>query len=199
MRRPGWGRARLFPVSAIVVGLVGGFGVGRAMRPATDVDVAPHVAPIAIHAEDPAPEKIAVKDEPKVVEAAMAVPPAEKKPVAEIAPTSPEKHPAAVKPQAARSVTHVRSTPPGAQVARAADGEALGTTPFDLDLPESDKPVALLFWKKGFAVKEEKIIPRGELGLTVDLNPKPIAAATPKPKKKGSKHLSSTTTIDPFN
>ena len=143
-------------------------------------------------------------DKAAVVEAAviaMAKTEAEKPAVPEVAQVAPaapatEKHPVAQAP--AKAKAHIRSTPEGAQVARAADGEALGTTPFDLELPASDQPVALLFWKKGFAVKERKIVPRGELSVAVDLSAEP-APMVAKIKKKSSKRMSTTTTIDPFN
>jgi hypothetical protein len=122
-----------------------------------------------------------------------------KPPVAEAKPPVAEVKPPVAAAESPKAKAHIRSTPEGAQVARATDGEPLGTTPFDLDLPESDKPVALLFWKKGYAAREESLLPRGEVELDVALVASAGSASKSKHKGGGSKGVANTTTIDPFN
>jgi hypothetical protein len=206
----------------VVIGLGGGFAVGRAVRsppPAEDAVepvVVPRTKPMATglaaklaEEEKEAARRAAEKPvappsaDPARAVVAAASPTQAANPTRAATPT-PTPAPTAVPKPVAKAKAHIRSTPDGAQVSRATDGEPLGTTPFDLELPESDKPIGLLFWKQGFAAHEEKIVPRGEMNLNVTLTsqtkeaaPRPIQ----RPRKAGGskKPISNSTTIDPFN
>lgn len=175
----GWGRFIWFPIAAVVIGLAGGFGVGRALRP----------APPADGELPPEAEKLL----PKGMRQAAAA----QKAAAE-----------ALQPDPTRPVptvnVHLRSTPPGAQVT--IDGKMYGLTPWDGVLPESDRPASLMLWKKGFVPKEERFVPKGEVVLQYELVAMvpPRANAKRKPigvggRGRGAKRIGAPTTIDPFN
>ena len=184
----GWGRAKLFPIAAIVVGLLGGFTLGRAMRspnPAGDGGTVAATAPRpGDEGKHPrAPFKVEAPG--KAAEPARDTEPTK---AAEV-PTAPR---AVEEPKAAVKKIHVESTPSGAAVARD-DGESLGTTPFDLDLP-TKREITIQFYKPGFDGAFRKITPKSE-DLTVKLTP----TGPPRPKKNKRKNMDSTTTMDPFN
>ena len=78
-----------------------------------------------------------------------------------------------------------------------ARGEPLGTTPFDLSLPDSNEPLVLLFWKKGYAPREVQVIPHGDVTLNVQLGS--MSSGSSGKKKSGGSTVDKRTTIDPFN
>ena len=118
-------------------------------------------------------------------------------------PPAPPSAPAVARPQppaapaGGTAIAHFRSNPTGAQVARATDGEPLGTTPFELSLPDSQEPLVLLFWKKGYAPKEMQVVPHGDVTLNVQLSP--VHSSSGSKKKTATSAVDKRTTIDPFN
>ena len=197
-----WGNAKLWPVVAIVVGLSGGFALGRGLRQ-TQVTAATEPGGDPAAADPPGetrarPDPVAPSPSPTALPTPTVVNPAP-------APTPrPRPAPAAptTRPARAMAKAHFVTNPEGAQVARASDGEPLGTTPFDLDLPESEEPLVLLFWKKGYAPTEKQIVPHGDVTLNVQLTPaageksaRSSSGSKPKKKRSVDKHV----TIDPFN
>ena len=171
-RPGGWGRAALYPLVAVAIGLSGGFVFGRGLKgPSAPSAAVPVEAPTVVAA--PAP-----RVEPPTATPAPAPPP----------PVSPPVPDAGAAHGMAR--LHLRSTPSGAQVARASDGEPLGVTPLDLDLPESQEPLSLLLWKKGYPPAQKDVVVSGEVTVTVPLAPR---------RHRSSSEINSTTTIDPFN
>jgi hypothetical protein len=186
----GWGNAAIWPIAAVFIGLGGGFALGRSIhRPANDKG--PFVA---AYEEPRGVDAFRRNERPEPDEAERsAAPPRQPPPVEPALPS--------------RVKVRVLSTPPGAQVARADDGEPLGTTPVELDLPASRESVRLLVWKKGFAPAEVEVVPRAastasarEVSLDVELHP---AAAHKKRhaggKGPGGKATPGNKTIDPFN
>jgi hypothetical protein len=149
-RRGGWGWLAIWPVLAAVIGLGGGFALGRTIRAAS----------------------------PNVEEAMPSPPPA------------PAVAPIVVPPRAAppKMTAHIHSSPEGAQVVRASDGEPLGVTPFELELPGADRGLGVLFLKKGFETLEQELPASGEDTVRVTLAParrgkpaKQFASASPRP------------------
>lgn len=214
MSRRRWGAASLWPITAIIVGVGGGFALGRTLKQAQSgvttteiVILHPEAAPVSekVQPEAPQPEKT----QPE------AAPP--EKPVAE-----------APKPEPTWT-GHFRSHPAGATVTNLETGDPLGITPFDLTLPARDEPLKVVILKPGFVSVERTITltagPAGEstLDLTLEAEPPKEAVAAPeshvaphhatpkrpipkpivsRPKHKsagGDKAISNSTTIDPFN
>lgn len=211
MPRGRWGAATLWPISAVIVGLGGGFALGRTLRQA------PQASPAST-------EIVLVQPEAAPPEQAQPGKPAPKAAAPEAA--APKE--AAAETPKPSWIGHFRSEPAGATVTDLETGDPLGVTPFDVKLPSRDAPLKVVVLKPGYASVERTIEPisvrAGEVTIDLALEAEPppkavapapkVAAARPhhvapkpkrvvsKPKRKpagADKAISNSTTIDPFN
>jgi serine/threonine-protein kinase len=74
-----------------------------------------------------------------------------------------------------------KSDPEGATVVRKDTGEALGTTPFSVEVPASPAPIDFLFKKDSFREKVEAFAPAESGQVAVALVPAPAALPPPPP------------------
>jgi serine/threonine-protein kinase len=100
------------------------------------------------------------------------------------APTPPTPPQAAPAPSAKVSIKF-RSEPVGAAVARQDTGEQLGVTPFEIEVPRGQSPLAVVFKKANFKDVSRSIVPQesGSLDATLEAAPSPA----PMPPKAGAK------------
>jgi tRNA A-37 threonylcarbamoyl transferase component Bud32 len=121
-------------------------------------------------------------------------------PVVEPAVATPTPVPRPVAPVPAAKVTiKFQSEPGGATVARQDTGEQLGVTPFEIEVPHGDDPLAVVFKKATFRDASRSIIPSESTALDVTLEALPPPArptegpaskARPRPAKAAGSHRS---------
>jgi serine/threonine-protein kinase len=144
---------------------------------------------------------------PKYLETTNAEARVEPTPEAALPPATPAPPVAEPEPPAAPSIVEIGivSTPAGASVYRVGETVALGTTPFTVPLPSSDKPVKMRFEKAGFESKTIEVPIAASLEIEVELAA-PVASkvvrnrgpAEPATKPKVATPLQREGTIDPF-
>ena len=87
-----------------------------------------------------------------------------------------------------------KSEPPGAEVLRKDTSEKLGVTPFNVELPASDAPIAFLFKKESFQERTESFVPSESGQLAVVLA---AAPSTPEPTRPQAEAAPETTPAKP--
>jgi hypothetical protein len=97
--------------------------------------------------------------------------------------------PQAVPAPPAKVSIKFRSEPVGAAVARKDTGEQLGVTPFDLEVPQSQSPLAVVFKKASFKDVSRSIVPQesGLLDATLEATASPAPIPTPRTARSGAK------------
>jgi hypothetical protein len=82
-----------------------------------------------------------------------------------------------------------RSEPIGATVARKDTGEQLGVTPFEIEVPQGNSPLAVVFKKVSFKDESRSIVPQesGLLEATLEAATSPAPTPTPRTSKSGAK------------
>jgi len=123
-----------------------------------------------------------------VVRSGSGGPPATVQPV--VSKPAPAPAPAPPPPEAApappaKVTIKFRSEPIGAVVARADNGEQLGVTPFEIEVPQDKSPLAVVFKKDNFKDADRSIVPQ-ESGL-LDATLESVAASAPKPTPRTAK------------
>lgn len=106
---------------------------------------------------------------------------------------APPRHPAAA-PLPAKVILKFRSEPVGAAVTRKDTGEQLGVTPFEIEVPQGNSPLAVVFKKPDFKDVPLSIVP-SESGFleatleaaTADVHATPERAAKAGPKPSAGK------------
>jgi serine/threonine-protein kinase len=107
------------------------------------------------------------------------------KPAPAPAPPPPQAAPA---PPAKVSIKF-RSEPVGAAVARKDTGEQLGVTPFEIEVPRGQSPLAVVFKKANFKDASRSIVPQesGLLDATLEAAASPVPMPTPRTARSGAK------------
>jgi serine/threonine-protein kinase len=102
-------------------------------------------------------------------------------PVAEpaVAKPAPSPAPTVAPAQPSKVTIKFRSQPAGASVARHDNGEELGTTPFELEMPKGQSPLQVVFKKAGHTDTVRSIVPSESGALDATLSA--VAVATDKP------------------
>ncbi|HJX64405.1 MAG TPA: serine/threonine-protein kinase [Polyangia bacterium] len=82
-----------------------------------------------------------------------------------------------------------RSEPVGAAVARKDTGEQLGVTPFEIEVPRGQSPLAVVFKKSNFKDVSRSIVPQesGLLDATLEAAASPAPIPTPRTARSGAK------------
>jgi len=82
-----------------------------------------------------------------------------------------------------------RSEPIGATVARKDTGEQLGVTPFEIEVPQGNAPLGVVFKKASFKDESRSIVPQesGLLEATLEAATSPAPTPTPRTSKSGAK------------
>ena len=125
-----------------------------------------------------------------VVRSGSSGPPATVQPVVSKpapAPAPPPPEAAAAPP--AKVTIKFRSEPLGAAVARTDNGEQLGVTPFEIEVPQGKSPLAVVFKKPDFKDVSRSIVPQesGLLDATLEAATAPAAKPAPRTAKSGAK------------
>ena len=97
--------------------------------------------------------------------------------------------PPAVAPLPAKVILKFRSEPVGAAVARKDTGEQLGVTPFEIEVPQGDSPLAVVFKKPNFKDVPLSIIPSesGLLEAALEATAAPVLVPPARAGKPGAK------------
>jgi serine/threonine protein kinase len=101
-------------------------------------------------------------------------------PVAEAVVAKPTPPPPVAAAQPAKISIKFRSEPAGASVARQDNGEQLGITPFEVEIPKAQSPLQVIFKRAGYADATRSIIPSDPGVLDATLN----AVLPPPPAEK---------------